>query len=98
MADVRSGHREHEVDQHAAIQGERIDGTLIYDFANAGILRFKQFTGGVDQNRLRFLVDAQRDVKRGLLSDLENNVLLGLGEALAVDSQRVATGLEPAIS
>ena len=94
MADVRARNGEHKIDQHAAVQGEGIDGTLIDDFANAGILRFQQFARSGHRNRLSVLVDTQRDIEGGLLSDFEDDVLAGLCEALAVDGQRIAAGLK----
>ena len=76
---MRSGDSQYQVDQHAAVQGEGINGALIDDFANARILRLEQFARSLDRYGLRFGTDVQLQVERGLLAHFEIYGLRGVG-------------------
>ena len=66
------GHREHQVNQHAAVQGEGINRALVDHFANAGVLRLEQFARGLDGDGLRVAGDVQLEIERRLLPHFEN--------------------------
>ena len=87
MADVRSRHGENQVDQHAAVQGEGIDRTLIHHLAHAGILSLEQFTHRKHGNCLGVGADTQLQVDGCLLAHFELNGLRGLLESGAVNRQ-----------
>ncbi len=95
VTDVSAGHGENQVDQHAAVQGQGIDGTLVDDGADAGILGLEQLAGGgFHSDALRIGADVQVDVNGGLLADFEVEFRGGLLKSAGFDGQFIRAGLD----
>ena len=94
VADVSAGDGEHKVNQHAAVQGEGLDGTLIDNLAYACVLGLEKFAGRFDGDSLGLGAKAQLEVESSLLAHLEINVLRSLLKPRAIDCERVGARLQ----
>ncbi len=93
MADVCAGNGQHQVDEHAAVQGQRIDGALVDDVADTGILGLEQFACGFDGDGLAVACEAQFKVSVACWPT-SRLMSLGLLEAGGIDGELIGAGLQ----
>jgi hypothetical protein len=92
MADVRVGHGERQVDQHAAIQRQFLNRLRLDHFAEAHVLRLQHLGGPDHGNGLVLLTQLQREIEPHVLADLENDIALLVGETGGAHLQRILAG------
>ncbi len=91
---MRSRDSEYQVNEHAAVQGQGINGALVNHCSNAGILRLQEFARSLDLNGLRFVTDMQLQIERGLLAHLEIYRLRRVGKSRTVNTESVSAWLQ----
>jgi hypothetical protein len=70
---VRTGHGERQVDEHPAVQRQILYRLRFDDFAEAGVLRLERLGGGDHGDGLALLGDAEHQVERHILPDLDGD-------------------------
>ena len=94
VADVCARNGKNQVDQHAAIQRQRIHRPLIHHLAHARILCLEQLARGLNRDSLGIGAEVQLQVESGLLAYFKVHGLLSLLESGTIDSQRIRTRLQ----
>jgi hypothetical protein len=86
---VSAGHGEHEVNQHAPIQGQFANGRGLDDLSDAGVRRLQYFTASRDSYSLRDGTNQESDIHGKFLPHFQAQSLLCRSQAGRFDLQIV---------